>query len=144
MVFDPFLKLIWFIVYSKHITVDILYVHHTTCNGYHLNVDCQNLFLPATYKYVFSQLHTCHAARKTFLSGFLPVRLTHPATQLALCTSGRDGNGVPLVLGDNHRLALNSSHIFRVCTCQPAAKQSTMQKKMRKAGYELRTMTLDT
>lgn len=69
------------------------------------------------------QQHTCHTAGETLLSGFLPVRLTHPAAQLALCSSSRDGDGVPLVLGHDHGLALHPSHVFWICACQPTDKQ---------------------
>lgn len=71
------------------------------------------------------QQHTCHAAGETRFSGFLPVRLTHPAAQLALRPSRGDGHSVPLVLGHNHSLAFYSSHVLWVCTSQPAKTQSS-------------------
>lgn len=74
---------------------------------------------------------TCHATRKTVPSGYFPVRLAHPAPQLALHPTCRDWNCVSLVLGHDYGLALDSGHILWVCSRKPAAKQRFRQfKKM--------------
>lgn len=69
---------------------------------------------------------TRHAPWETVLSGFQPVRLAHPATQLALHPSSRDGDGVSLVFGYDHSFALHAGHILWVCTGQPTARQKML------------------
>lgn len=85
--------------------------------------------------------HTCHTAGKALLSGFLPVRLTHPATQLALGPSSRDRDRVSLLLSHNHCLALNTGYVFWVRTRQPTAKQRINQSAMQKKKTSLDDLT---
>lgn len=79
---------------------------------------------------------TCHAARETLLSGFLPVGLAHPAAQLAFHASSRDGNSVPLLLGHNYSFAFHPSHILWVCARQPTEEGNKKREQKSEVNAE--------
>lgn len=62
---------------------------------------------------------TRHAPGEALLPRPLPVAVAHPAAELTLHPRRRDGDGVPLLLGHDHSLALYPGHILRVRARQP-------------------------
>lgn len=63
---------------------------------------------------------TDHAAGEALGLGFGKLFRRHPASQVADSSVLRDGRRAPLILGDDHSLALHTGNILGIGPGQPA------------------------